>query len=99
MKKHRGTYLDSNFTRGEAVETNEIINRLNTIFREVFDDDTINVNPKMVASDVAQWDSLGNIRLMISIEEAFGISFDTDEIAGSADVGELIQAISDKVKK
>ena len=40
--------MDSNFTRGEAVETNEIINRLNTIFREVFDDDTINVNPKMV---------------------------------------------------
>lgn len=81
------------------METSEIVRRLNPIFRDVFDDDSINVNPKMVAADVAQWDSLGNIRLMISIEEAFGVRFDTAEITGAANVGELIQAISDKLGK
>lgn len=79
------------------METSEIVKRLYPIFRDVFDDDSITISPEMVADDVAQWDSLNNIRLMITIEQTFGIHFDTSEITGLANIGELIQVISDKL--
>jgi len=81
------------------MKISEIVWRLNLIFREVFDDDSINITLKMAAVDIALWDSLNNIRLMISIEEAFGIRFDTAEITGFSNVGEIVQAISDKSAK
>lgn len=79
------------------METSKIIKRLNPIFCEVFDNDSIIINLEMVAADVEQWDSLNNIRLMITIEQSFGIHFDTAEITGLVNVGELIQLISDKL--
>jgi acyl carrier protein len=79
------------------LKINDIVCQLTPIFREVFDDDFINVSPNMTASDVVQWDSLGNIRLMISIENAFGIRFETSEMTGAANVGELIEMISNKL--
>jgi acyl carrier protein len=75
----------------------DITERLNPIFRETFDDDTININAEMVASDIEQWDSLNNIRLMVRIEELFGIFFETSELAGLANVGELINVIKEKL--
>ncbi len=75
----------------------EIINRLNLLFREIFDDDSICINPEMVAADIEQWDSLNNIRLMVAIEEVFGISFKTSELTGLANVGELLDTIRSKL--
>ena len=75
----------------------DIINRLNPLFREIFDDDSISINPEMVAADVEQWDSLNNIRLMVAIEEVFGVIFETSELTGLANVGELIETIQGKL--
>jgi acyl carrier protein len=79
------------------MEHSEIITRLNPVFRETFDDDSIEISPEMVAADVDQWDSLNNIRLMVRIEEIFGIIFDTPELTGLANVGELIKTIAGKL--
>lgn len=81
------------------MEHSEIITRLNPIFRETFDDDSINIYPEMVAADVDQWDSLNNIRLMVRIEEIFDITFDTPELTGLSNVGELIKTISGKISQ
>jgi acyl carrier protein len=75
----------------------DISNRLNPLFREIFDDDSICINPGMVAADVEQWDSLNNIRLMVAIEEVFGITFETSELTGLANVGELLETIRGKL--
>jgi acyl carrier protein len=79
------------------MEQSEIITRLNPVFRETFDDDSIEISPEMVAADVDQWDSLNNIRLMVRIEEIFGITFDTPELTGLTNVGELIKTIAGKL--
>jgi acyl carrier protein len=51
----------------------------------------------MTAKEVAEWDSLGHIRLMVAIEQAFGIKFSTSEISNLANVGELVAVIEKKL--
>ncbi len=74
----------------------QISTRLTTTFRDVFDDDSLVPSPAMTAKNVAEWDSLNHIRLMVSIEKGFGIAFTTAEVAGFANVGQLVNAIAAK---
>ena len=48
---------------------NEIINRSKKIFREVFDDDEIDITPETTAEDIEEWDSLSQMRLIVAIKE------------------------------
>ena len=75
----------------------EIHDRLQTVFRTVFANDTIELTPQLTADDVDEWDSLSHINLMLAIELEFGIEFDQSEIQNFANVGELITSIQLKL--
>ncbi len=75
----------------------DIIQPLTDVFREVFDDDTIELHPEMTADDVDAWDSLSHVNLMIAIELKFGIEFKMNEIQSFANVGELMRSIETKL--
>ena len=77
----------------------EIYERLTDILRDIFDDDTLIAVPTMVAKDVDGWDSLNNIRVVLSVERAFGIKFSASEIAGFNNVGELACLAQSKVNQ
>ncbi|MEL7590885.1 MAG: acyl carrier protein [Anaerolineaceae bacterium] len=75
----------------------EIIDRLQTLFITVFDNDSIQITPQLTADDVDEWDSLSHINLMIAIELEFGIEFNPSEIQSFANVGELVTSIEKKL--
>jgi acyl carrier protein len=75
----------------------QIYRRLTEIFQDVFDEDSIEVTPKLSADDVDGWDSLTHIRLILTIEKAFKIKFSTTEIGKLENVGELVALIQGKV--
>lgn len=75
----------------------EIFDKLQNIFREVFDDETIILNEEMTADDVDAWDSLSHVNLMIAIELAFDIEFKQNEIQSFSNVGELMKSIEEKI--
>lgn len=75
----------------------EITEKLQEIFRDVFDDDTIVIFDGMTSDDVEDWDSLSHIILINDIEAKFGISFTTDEIVSAKNVGEFIHMIEGKL--
>ena len=75
----------------------QIYQRLTEIFQDVFDEDSIEVTPKLSADDVDGWDSLTHIRLILTIEKAFKIKFSTTEIGKLENVGELVALIQGKV--
>jgi acyl carrier protein len=75
----------------------EIQDRLQTVFRTVFANDTIELTPHLTADDVDEWDSLSHINLMLAVELEFGIEFDQSEIQNFANVGELITNIQHKL--
>lgn len=52
----------------------EITEKLQEIFRDVFDDDTIVLFDEMTSNDVEDWDSLSHINLINDIEAQFGIT-------------------------
>lgn len=77
---------------------NEIWEKLNEIFQDVFDDDEIELKPETTAEDIMEWDSMSNIQLLVAIEKAFnGIKFSTGEVANLKNVGEMVKSISEKI--
>ena len=71
----------------------EINEKLNKVFAEVFDDDTLIVTEETSSSDIEEWDSLTHLTLIATIEEEFSIQFSMSEIAGFKNVGEMMTAI------
>jgi acyl carrier protein len=67
-----------------------ILTRLTSIFREVFDDDDLVLKPELTANDVDGWDSLTHIRLILSVQKAFGVKFSAVEMSRLKNVGDLI---------
>ena len=71
--------------------------QLQGIFRDLFDDDTIVLSDSTSAKDVAGWDSLKNVRLMVRVEKEFKIRFGTGEVVGLNNVGDLVALIEKKL--
>ena len=74
---------------------NEIYNRLNEVFREVFDDDSITVNAETTAADIEDWASLTHIQLIAAVEDEFGVKFSMKQVSSMKNVGEMAQILAD----
>jgi acyl carrier protein len=75
----------------------EMYDELTEILRDVFDNDALVATPDLDASQVPDWDSLGNVRLFLSIEMAFGVRFSAGEISGIDNLGDLVKSIEGKL--
>ena len=73
----------------------QILERLTTIFRKVFDSETLEVKENMTANDVDKWDSLTNIIMVDDVEKEFGIKFKLKEIMKLRNVGDLVAVIEE----
>ena len=76
-----------------------IMEKLTQIFRDVFDDERIEIFEAMTAKDLDGWDSLNHINLIVAVEKAFGIKFTTREIMTYQNVGEFANAVETKLAK
>jgi len=68
----------------------QIYARLTDIFRDIFDEDSLQVTLGLTAADVDGWDSLTHIRLMLTIEKTFKIKLSTSQIGKLKNVGDLV---------
>lgn len=68
----------------------EVIKRLNVIFCEVFDDDSLVINEGTTADFTPEWDSLGHIKMILEVEKSFKIRFTTAEIAETKKPGQNV---------
>ena len=74
----------------------EVFEKLNTVFRDNFDDDGINLTDSTSSADIEDWDSLEQINLVVAIQDAFDIKFNIDEVNAMKNVGEMADAILEK---
>lgn len=75
------------------MQHNDVLKKLESTFKEVFDNDEIRLTDDTTAADIEEWDSLTNIRVLIQIEQDFDISFSSSDIADIPNVGELVNLI------
>lgn len=68
----------------------DIRERLQQVFREVFEDEELTLADHHSAKDVDGWDSLQHINLIIAVEKRFGIRFATAEISKLKEPGQNI---------
>jgi len=74
-----------------------IHDQLTEVFRNVFDDDTIEITPETTANDIEGWDSLSHVNLIIAVEIKFNIEFNQKEARSFSNVGEMEKCIEKKL--
>ena len=81
------------------MEKEEIYERLNKVFRDVFDDESIVVKPETTSADIEDWDSLEHINLVVSVEQEFGMKFNMNEVTTMKNVGDMVNIIISRMSK
>ena len=66
----------------------EIMEKVQRIFRDVFDDESLIITGTTNSSDIEDWDSLEHIALVVSMEK---------EVNELANVGEMVALIASKL--
>ncbi len=77
----------------------DVLNSCNEIFRIVFSDTELSISAATSASDISDWDSLTQIRLLMAMEQTFEIQFSLDEVEDLQNVGEIVELIMAKVNQ
>jgi len=80
------------------MDQREIFTRLNRVFQEVFDDESIRVSPSTTADDIEDWDSLEHITLISAVEREFRMKFKMGEISSMKNVGEMAGIIAQRAR-
>ncbi|MEO5571346.1 MAG: acyl carrier protein [Bacteroidia bacterium] len=79
------------------METTDILNEVNTIFKRIFENDAIVINPETVADDIDEWDSLNHTIMIVEVETHFGVKFKLKEIMGFKNVGDMCRIVKIKL--
>lgn len=79
------------------MEREEVMEKLNEIARDIFDDEELELTDDTIAADVDGWDSLRHLSLMNEIENEFEIKFEMKEVQGLSNVGELVDVILERI--
>ena len=81
------------------MDREKITEKLNEVFRDVFDNEDITVTDSTTADDIEEWDSLEHISLIAAVEKAFKMRFTMKEVSGMKNVGEMINILCERAKK
>ena len=73
----------------------EILERLTGVFRDIFDDDDIDLTIETTAADIEEWDSLNQIKIILACEKAFGIKLNARDINTLENVGAMVDHLSE----
>ena len=75
----------------------EIYDTVNTVFRQVLEDDTIVLRPEDTSEDVEGWDSMNHIFIVVELSKRFGVKFHAAEMENLKNVGELTALLRRKL--
>lgn len=74
----------------------EDLKKLQEIFRDVFDENDLEITMETTAQDIEDWDSFAQISLIVDIEKEFSIKFNLEEVSKLKNVGDMLELIKKK---
>lgn len=77
----------------------DVFAELTAIFRDNFDDESIELSEDTSSADIDEWDSMEQVNLVVIIQEKFKIKFNIEEVNAMKNVGEMVNYILLKVNK
>ncbi len=77
----------------------QIYDELNAVFRQVLEDDSLQLTPETTADDVEGWDSMNHIFIVVELEKRFAVKFQAAEMEELKNVGELAALVKQKLAK
>ena len=78
------------------MQKNEVLERVQEIFRDVFDDASLVITEQTKASDIEECDSMMNITLVSAIEKDCSMRFALGELQELKNVGDMLDLILSK---
>lgn len=81
------------------MDKHKITEKLTEVFRDVFDDESLEITDETTADDIEDWDSLEHISLIAAVEKAFKMRFTMKEVSGMKNVGEMISILCERATK
>lgn len=75
-----------------------VYEKLNAVFQDVFDDESITVNDETTAKDIEDWDSLEHINLIVAVEKCFKVKFNMGEVNTMKNVGAMVDIILERAE-
>lgn len=82
--------------KGENLMDNEKRTKLHGVVAKTFEISVQDVTDELAVGSIPQWDSLGHLGLITAIEEAFGVSFDVDELFEVETVGDFLKLLENE---
>ena len=77
----------------------DVLSKLQDIFRDIFDDESLVLTRETKANDIEEWDSLAQVNIIVACNSEFGIKFDLDDIAKLKNVGDIVDTVERIQKK
>lgn len=71
----------------------QMLEKINGIFKEVFEDDTLVITEKTYSADIEDWDSLAQITLVTAVEDMFEVQFLLEDVSRMQNVGDMMDII------
>jgi acyl carrier protein len=79
------------------MERNDIISKVEEIYKEILEVDVIHLEDEMTANDVEGWDSLTHALLISEVQKRFQVKFKLREVIALKNVGQLFDLIQSKL--
>jgi acyl carrier protein len=79
------------------MDKTKIYAELQDIFAEVFMRDDILLSASLSAKDVAGWDSIKQVEIIMETEQRFGVRFASNEVDSFRNVGDIVATLMRRV--
>ncbi len=78
------------------MERKDILLKLQDVYRDILDDDSIVLTEETTADDIEDWDSLTHVQIVAEIQKVFGVKFTAKEMLLWECVGDIVAALEEK---
>lgn len=80
------------------MDRQEILKKLEEIFKDVFDNDSLVLTENMMSNDIEEWDSLHQISILVAAEDEFDIKLAISDTQHLENIGALVDLIVQRKK-
>jgi acyl carrier protein len=76
-----------------------ILKKLENIFQLIFDDEQIKISAETTASDIDEWDSLNQIKIILACEKEFLVKLNPREVNNFSNIKEMVEHLNTLTSK